>query len=200
MRRRLFRKDSPEIFSCLQMLARTAFKLGEFERAHECYDEIARTALEVHGAHDIDSVQALMNRGQVEQDGLDDAQAAERTYREAAVAYRELHGADSRFTLGAESKLGETLFAQGRVGDAEPFLRRAVEVGEASPETPQNLLGSWKIELARLLLADDRPQAALRQLDGAQAILESMPGDRWTAADEELLEQATEAARAADAQ
>lgn len=157
----------------LNELARVYESLGRYEKAHESIDE----ALTIISQTDHQHMKSLflMNKGvfYYRQNRLEEA--------EVIFAQIDFFALKRQGRMGqcglALQNLGNVLFDQGKIFEAEPYIQEAVQVFRPLSDEVQlaNSLGTF----AQILLAQDRQDEAIEYFDEALDLLEKYPENAW---------------------
>jgi len=175
----------PSTFNTLQLLGASAARAGDHEAAAARLTELLAAQRQLLGEPSVRVAQTLNELASARQDGGDFA-AAEAHYREALAQRRALAPDGSVDEAIVLNNLASLLEDAGRLAQAEAMSRRALAMRIAHGAQAMAIARN-RHNLARILLAAGRAEAARPEAQAAAQVRATLPDDHPERLDSEIL-------------
>jgi tetratricopeptide (TPR) repeat protein len=162
------REGELDLARFLNNLGTVYFDQEDFERAAAVFRESLAIRARLLGEESGVYASTLMNLGNT-LTNLGELAEAERTLVRVVALEERIFGEDHPTTAYAYSALGEVHLRQGRPDDAEPLIRRALEIRIATAGGTYWRVATERRKIAEAFIAMDRLTEARAELDTAWA-------------------------------
>ena len=194
---RIVGEEHPDPAILLASLGLAVSRLGRVEEADSLLQRSLEIQRRLYGPEHPEVGRSLRLLG-LERARREEYRESERFYRESYELLRRLVGEDHLEVALSLHGLGRALVGQGRVADAEPHLRRALEIRQAGlGDHP--FTANTHHELAAALLAQGNPAAAVPHFLEALRIRRTLHDPEAALSAAELVRAYERLGRAADA-
>jgi eukaryotic-like serine/threonine-protein kinase len=176
--RELASELDPDRLFAERQLAITLYKSGKFEEAIPIHESVYRRAQQVFGADSaqIGNFLVSMISIRIDQQRLTEAEAFARKLE--AIQVNRL-GENHSPTAAAYSLLGEVLWREDKLAEAEVKIRKALVIYKEMPNLNELYAAAPEYLLAEVYIAKKKYQTAVELLTAAMSHLKRTPANDW---------------------